>query len=248
MLKRFEDLSDIELVKLTEEEINNYVELELLIKGFVPVEEPKLAAEVTIDSSKVKTGYRVALFDNIIFKSMEGAMKFIDAVKDINILQAQRHYQWSYSLNQEYYSIEQEDKMPLLSIEVVHLVDKNTWEEYVNREEKNKAELTIYQDQKERYKKYIEEYNKIKEEITKKISSIKVKLEKFEYYKKIISYTETVKGTEEAVVSLYEAYCNSSDSYIDEFIDEYGYEEIIKRYQEQKESESENENGDSYDY
>ena len=249
MLKRFEDLDNIELVKLTEEEIDNYIELELLIRGFVPVEEPKLVAEVTIDSSKVKTGYKVHLLDNVIFKSMEGAMKFIDTVKDIDVFQAQRHYQWSHALNQEYYSIEEENKIPLLSIEVVHLVDKNTWEEYVEREEKNKAELTIYQDQKVRYKKYIEEYNKIKEEITKKIRSIKVKLEKFEYYKKVINYTEAVKGPEEVVISLYEAYCNSSDSYIDEFIDEYGYREIIKRYQEQKEREKEHEeNGDSYDY
>ena len=59
-------------------------------------------------------------------------------------------------------------------------------------------------------------------------------LEKFEYYKKIISYTEEVKGTEEAVKSLYEAYCNNNGSYINEFIDEYGYGEIIKKYQEQK--------------
>ena len=234
MLKRFEDLNDTELVKLTEEEIKNYIDLELLIKGFVPVEKPKPVAGVFIDTSKVKTGFRVNLFDNIIFKSMEGAMKFIDTVKDINVYKTTRHYQWNNSLDQEYYSIEQESKIPDLSIEAVQLVDKNTWKEYVDREENNKAELSIYKEQKERYEEYIKNYNKIKEEITRKIESTKIKLEKFEYYKKIISYTEEVKGVEEAVKSLYEIYCNNDGSYIDEFIDEYGYGEIIKGYKEQK--------------
>ena len=246
MLKRFEDLNDTELAQLTEEEIKNYIDIELLIAGFVPVEKPKPIAEVSIDNSKVKTGFKVHLFDNIIFKSMEGAMKFIDTVKDIDVFTANRHYQWNHSLNQEYYSIEQENKMPLLSIEAVQLVDKNTWEEYVDREKNNKAELSIYKEQEERYEEYIKNYNKIKEGIAKKIECAKIKLEKFEYYKKIISYTEEVKGAEEAVISLYEAYCNNNGSYIDEFIDEYGYGEIIKKYQEQKESE--NENRDSYDY
>ena len=234
MLKRFEDLNDTELVKLTEEEISNYIDMELLIKGFVPVEKPKPVAEVFIDNSKVKTGFKVHLLDNIIFKSMEGAMKFIDTVKDIDVFQTQRHYQWNHSLDQEYYSIDQENKMPLLSVEAVQLVDKNTWKEYVDREENNKAELSIYKEQEERYEEYIKNYNKIKEEITRKIECTKIKLEKFEYYKKIISYTEEVKGTEEAVKSLYETYCNNNGSYIDEFIDEYGYGEIIKKYQEQK--------------
>ena len=243
MLKRFEDLNDTELVQLTEEEISNYIDMELLIAGFVPVEKPKPVAGVFIDNSKVKTGFKVHLFDNIIFKSMEGAMKFIDTVKDIDVFTANRHYQWNYSLDREYYSIEQESKMPYLSIEAVQLVDKNTWEEYVDREKNNKAELSIYKEQEERYEEYIKNYNKIKEEITKKIESAKIKLEKFEYYKKIISYTEEVKGTEEAVKSLYEAYCNNNGSYIDEFIDEYGYGEIIKKYQEQK---RENEDGSAF--
>lgn len=234
MFKRFEDLNDTELVQLTKEEISNYIDMELLIKGFVPVEKPKPVAEVFIDNSKVKTGFRVNLFDNIIFKSMGGAMKFIDAVKDIDVCKTTRHYQWHHSLDQEYYSIEQESKIPDLSIEAVQLVDKNTWKEYVDREENNKAELSIYKEQEERYEEYIKNYNKIKEEITKKIESTKIKLEKFEYYKKIISYTEEVKGAEEAVKSLYEAYCNNNGSYIDEFIDEYGYGEIIKEYKEQK--------------
>ena len=234
MLKRFEDLNDTELVKLTEEEIKNYIDLELLIKGFIPVEKPKSVAEVFIDTSKVKTGFRVNLFDNIIFKSMEGAMKFIDTVKDIEVYKTTRHYQWNNSLDQDYYSIEQESKMPYLSIEAVQVVDKNTWEEYADREKNNKAELSIYKEQEERYEEYIKNYNKIKEEITRKIECAKIKLEKFEYYKKIISYTEEVKGTEETVKSLYEAYCNNNGSYIDEFIDEYGYGEIIKEYKEQK--------------
>ena len=234
MFKRFEDLNDTELVQLTEEEIKNYIDIELLIAGFVPVEKPKPVAEVFIDNSKVKTGFKVHLLDNIIFKSMEGAMKFIDTVKDIDVFQTQRHYQWNHSLSQEYYSIEQENKMPLLSIEAVQLIDKNTWKEYLDKEENNKAELSIYKEQEERYEEYIKNYNKIKEEITKKIESVKIKLEKFEYYKKIISYTEEVKGAEGAIIALYETYCNNNGSYINEFIDEYGYGEIIKKYQEQK--------------
>lgn len=234
MFKRFEDLNDTELVQLTEEEISNYIDMELLIKGFVPVEKPKPVAEVSIDNSKVKTGFKVNLFDNIIFKTMEEAMKFIDTVKDIDIFQVKRHYSWNHSLDQEYYSIEQESKMPYLSIEAIQLVDKSTWKEYLDKEENNKAELSIYKEQETRYEKYIENYNKIKEEIVKKIRCAKIKLEKFEYYKKIISYTEEIKGIEEVVKSLYETYCNNDGSYINEFIDEYGYGEIIKEYQEQK--------------
>ena len=71
MFKRFEDLNDTELIQLTEEEIKNYIDMEVLIAGFVPVEKPKPVAGVFIDTSKVKTGFRVNLFDNIIFKSME---------------------------------------------------------------------------------------------------------------------------------------------------------------------------------
>ena len=44
MLKRFQDLNDTELVQLTEEEISNYIDMELLIAGFVPVEKPKPVA------------------------------------------------------------------------------------------------------------------------------------------------------------------------------------------------------------
>ena len=234
MFKRFEDLNDTELVQLTEEEISNYIDMELLIEGFVPVEKPKPVTGIFIDNSKIKTGFRINLLDNLVFKTMKGAMKFINALKDVDILHTQRHYPWEHVANQVYYSIEQEGKIPNLSIEAVQLVDKNTWEEYVDREKNNKAELSIYKEQKERYEEYIKNYNKIKEEITKKIECAKIKLEQFEYYKKIISYTEEVKGIEEAVKSLYETYCNNDGSYIDEFIDEYGYGEIIKEYKEQK--------------
>lgn len=246
MLKRFEDLTSEEILNISNEELEKYIDIELLLKGIVPVEEPD-SSKINFKDPEIEvTGYEISLFQGIVFKTMEDTLKVISAIKDIDVFNIDKKYNWNAPSSKELNVIMECGKLPDLKINILSLVSKEEYEKYKTSLEKYKLEIEGYNNQLNLYNEYTREVYSIRKEFERIIERERKTAQDIQTFNLFMDYYSPKVGLEQAIINLYKQeveYSNNNPSFsrkdsLEKFIDENGYKEIIKKYQEQEGSEN----------
>jgi hypothetical protein len=172
-MKRFRDLSKEELVTLTDEQIQNFIDIEIAYEGIMPVLEPQYLAVPAID---IKPTVAVYECHSQLFKNKEDAIKFSEMEK------LESSYEYSIGSDYKYCSQKSDYGNDIKT------------KYFYKKEELEKVQTTLQDisriqnrnnEQEKEYKNFIKETSKVRQSIYETINEAQDEIAEIEKAKKI---------------------------------------------------------------
>lgn len=150
-MKRYTEYTNEELIELTQEEIQNLIELEIAFAGIMPVMEPQLPNLASIDLKKELTLYEV---NGMLFKNAEEAQQVLKM--DV--------WEENYDYGGAGYDYKYGEKKDLNMSVVMYYEKEQIWKVRQALTE-NKRLNDSYNQEKSAYDKFIKETKNIRESV-----------------------------------------------------------------------------------
>jgi hypothetical protein len=184
-MKRINELSHDEIIKLTNEEINNYIDIEIAEEGIKPCPSPKNPSLEDVGLVATETFYKLG---ELLFSNKEEAVK----VASMDIFKST--YSWNIS-----YDYRWAEKEVDLKIEEINLYKKEDILRTTGLIKARDLKKKEYEESKTKYDKYLNATAKYKDcvwniisEARSKEYSIQNAVDAFNKYKQIANNDESV--------------------------------------------------------
>lgn len=222
--KKFELLTDEELINLTEEQIDWYIALKKAEKGIRILKCPESPKYREIPEPNF-TVYGIL---DLYFKDREIAQEISDFINERIEKSYTSNYDWSIDSNKCYANL---FNGHLKQVEVKTLYDKDTYNSIKDILISNKKIKEAYEKIKDEYDEYNENVQELVNEIYDKINEAKKRKEDFnEYLVKIQEYLQLANGDKDVAWKFFNKAYTIENTVKNKIIEHEDYLETLKGY------------------
>lgn len=218
-MKTIRELTEQEILSLTDEQVDNLIKLELMNSGIKIMDKPKVPELFEIDPADV-TCYSIPILDAYVFTDFEEAKRVADALKSAKSFRS-ISYDWN-RLGSDYKFIEKKERYKYsgdsdFSINTVYAYSQEKYASICGFAIQNKKMKEQAENDVEEYKKFVSETAELRSAVTDRVSEVRYKYNRLNdiTLKFAKDYFPLSDGNEEmALKFMSKAYCLNDEDVV----------------------------------